>query len=295
MDFDKQYFEARAAAVAWLNKSPRHRSYALGLDILERMRYKPLLCRRLRMHQENSTLKKYLTQALSDGVNVYRNPTNKRHEDVVPAELEVMDAGIHQGVKEEVGTAATGESEIAIDKYPRNVQTIYRWFAKAYKERDRLHREMAGVGESNDTTSMSRRKELSDRINELSAWMDTLYHYREAYHDSGIIPTDEDMERLRQEKEVPPTTKTIPGEKESSLYKKNEDFATMGRDELAKRVRSLQTTLTRKRNQLLYQTDGKQDKSNPMPPCPKRTKLEAQVRILDEKLYQAKTALAKFG
>ena len=39
----------------------------------------------------------------------------------------------------------------------------------------------------------------------------------------------------------------------------------------------------------------KMDKDNPMPPCPMRTKLETQVRILEDKLYHAKSAMAKFG
>ena len=292
MEFDNQYYKAREAAGAWLNKEPRHRNYQSGIEILERMRFKPLLCRRLRMHPENALTRNILTQALRDGANVCRNPSNPKYADTIPAELEVADGGAHQSVSEEKRVTV----EMPSGNYPKNVQTVYRWFAKAYKERDQLHRELRGVGETNDSLSMERRKELLGRIDYLSDYMDRLYQMREAYQRSGIVPTDDELEAASpNQKATEPEPAVIQGEASSSLRKKSEDFSSMGRDELTRRIHSLRTGLTKKTNMLRYQKEGKKDKENPMPPCPKRTKIETQVRILEEKLYQARTALALLG
>jgi hypothetical protein len=51
----------------------------------------------------------------------------------------------------------------------------------------------------------------------------------------------------------------------------------------------------RKQNQLLYQSTKVEEKENPMPFCPARTKLEVQVELLKDKLYNIDKALARFG
>lgn len=284
MDLNEQYYEARKAAVKWLNRDSWKRDYKQGVEILSKMGFKPLLCKRLSMHKGNDALMRILDMTLRDAC-AYRK--DKDYVDEIPPELEVMDAGSHQPVKEE--KEMTKEEKIAT--YPPTVQKVYRLFAKAYKDRDKLHKQLCGIGESNDTTSMERRKDLSDRIESLTAYMDNLYVLREAYHDSGIIPTDEDIDNL----EAPTSAPEIQGESSSSLRTKNEDYAVMERDELAKRIHSMKTTITRKRNMLRYQKPKKMDKDNYMPPCPLRTKLETQIRILEDKLYHAKAAMAKFG
>lgn len=283
MEFDKQYYEARKAAIKWLNRD--RRDYKQGVDILAAMRFKPLLCKRLSMHQGNEVLMKILNVALRDACKACRN--NKEYPDEIPPELEVMDAGAHQPVQEE--KQMTKEEKIAT--YPPTVQKVYRLFAKAYKDRDRLHKQLCGVGESNDNTSMERRKELSDKIESLTAYMDKLYTLREAFHVSNVIPTEEDINNI----DAPSAAPEIEGESSSSLRNKNEDYSSMEREELAKRIHSMKTSLTRKKNLLKYQVTKRLDKENIMPPCPMRTKLETQIRILEDKLYHAKSAMAKFG
>lgn len=285
MEFNEQYFKARAAAVKWLNRESRRRDYKQGVDILAAMGFKPLLCKRLSMHQGNDTLMRILNVALRDACKAYRG--KKEYKDEIPPELEVMDAGTHQPVKEE--KKMTKEERIAT--YPPTVQKVYRLFAQAYKERDKLHKQMCNVGESNDNTSMERRKELSEKIDSLTAYMDWLYSMREAYHVSEIIPTEEEIGKT----DAPQKAPEIPGESSSSLRNKNEDYSSMERDELAKRIHSMKTSLTRKQNMLKYQVPKKLDKENNMPPCPMRTKLETQIRIIEDKLYHARAAMAKFG
>ena len=288
MEFDKQYYDARKAAIKWLNRDKR--DYKQGVDILAAMRFKPLLCKRLSMHQGNAVLMKILNVALRDACKACRS--GKEYVDEIPPELEVLDAGTHQPVEEE--KQMTEEEKVAdspIENYPPTVQKVYRLFAKAYKDRDKLHRQLCGVGENNDNLSMERRKELSDKIEALTAYMDKLYTLREAFHVSNAIPTEDDINNLGSPSEAP----EIEGEASSSLRQKNEDYSSMERDELAKRIHSMKTAITRKQNMLRYQVQKKMDKDNPMPPCPMRTKLETQVRILEDKLYHAKSAMAKFG
>lgn len=292
MDINEKYFELRDDIIRWLRREPKKRNYQQGLDLLGKIGFKPALCRRLKMAKaENPTLVLILTQTLRDAANFYRNPNNPKYEDVIPAELEVVESGTHQSVATE---SAAVQEEQKEDKYPKNISLVFRWFGDAYKRRDILHREMRGVGEGNDAASMARRKDLSERINSLSDYMDKLYQHREAYNTSGIVPTDEQIEQLRPIAKAEPPAK-IKGEESSSLRKKEEDYASMDREQLMKRVHSLQTVLTKKRNLLLYQTERRKDKENPMPICPRRTKIEAQVRIIDEKLFQARSCLAKFG
>ena len=114
------------------------------------MRFKPLLCKRLSMHQGNAVLMRILDVALRDACKACRG--NKDYADEIPPELEVMDSGTHQPAKEE--KEMTKEEKIAT--YPPTVQKVYRLFAQAYKDRDKLHKQMCKIGEDNDTTSMER-------------------------------------------------------------------------------------------------------------------------------------------
>lgn len=294
MEIDNNYYAEREQAIRWLQRDANKRDFAQGLSILERMRFKPLLCRRLRMNKECPTTVAILTAALRDGVNFYRNPSRPKYADVIPAELEVEESGMHQDVATEAGITVAEKKTSG--NYPPNVAKVYKWFADAYNMRDRLHRDLRGIGEGNDAQSMARRKDLATRIDNLSARMDRLYMLREAYHDSGIIPTDEELAELAPNAPAPASpAPVIEGESSSTLRKKDEDFASMGRDELMRRIHSMQTAITRKRNMLLYQATSKKAKENPMPLCPRRTKIEAQIRILEEKLYHARSCLAKFG
>lgn len=293
MEFDDKYFKARQEGVAWLNTS--RRDYKTGVAVLAKLGYKPLLQCRLAMSQGNDVLKRILVQAVTDGCNFYRDPSKPKHADIVPAEVVNATDGRHTPVDEEQKAAATPTDS----SMPGNVRTLCRWFARAYKQRDILHREMRGVGDSNDTQSMERRRLLSDRINALSDYMDAIYPIRKAYFDEGVVPSDDDMQRIgAPEALVPsPPAPSAPSSKPiaASLRLKDEDYDGMSVAELRTRKHSVRTLLVKKRNLLLYQSERRGDKENPMPDCPKRIKLEAQCRVFEDKLYEIEKALAKRG
>lgn len=81
----------------------------------------------------------------------------------------------------------------------------------------------------------------------------------------------------------------------ASLRIKDEDFDAMAVAELRKRKHSVRTTITKKRNLLLYQSESKAPTENPLPSCPRRTKIETQLRSLEDKLYKIEKALARKG
>ena len=306
MLFDKNYFEAREAAVKWLRRDASRQDYAEGVALLERLKFKPLLAHRLRLAIGNPTMHRFLVQALTDGVNVYRNPESPKFADVIPAEVEEVTSGTlppppsppspsentEQSASQEIGTQST---------FPATVRTIMKWYSDAYRRRDRLHREMRGLGESNDHSVMARRKTLSDRINLLTDYMDEVYPLRESYDTLKQAPSSEaidavgpfDIWAVRHSMSSPekPADAPVP----ASFRLKDEDFSKMSLAELRKRRSSIRSMLVRKSNQLLYQSDSKQEKENPMPLCPERTKLEKQVEGLKQKLYLVMKALSEFG
>ena len=296
MNFDDQYFKAREEAIAWLNRRPDRRDYDAGVAILGRMRFKPQLHRRLAMSKGNDVLQRILVQAVTDGCNFYRNPSSRKYADEVPAEVVNLTDAPKATVAEETMAATTQPD----DSMPANVRTIVRWFSRAYKQREILHREMRGVGEGNDQQSMDRRRSLSERINVLSEYMDRLYPLREAFFQGGDVPSDATLEQLgppeRQASSAPSSaSQTESSTVAASLRIKEEDYDAMTVAQLRRRKHSVRTLATKKRNLLLYQSENKAQKENPMPSCPRRTKIETQLRSLDEKLYAIDNALARKG
>lgn len=309
MLFDKNYFEAREAAVKWLRRDPSRQNYEEGVALLERLKFKPLLAHRLRMGTGNPMMHRFLVQALTDGVNVYRNPTSPRFADTIPAEVEEATSGTMppppSPQTEQAAVPSTVQSSVqsdrAVSSFPSTVRTIMKWYSDAYRRRDRLHREMRALGESNDPTTMARRKALSDRINALTDYMDEVYPLRESYDTLKQIPSTEDIDAIgsfdmwsvRHSMADKESSTEAPAP--ASFRLKDEDFSKMSLAELRKRRSSIRTMLVRKGNQLLYQSDSKQEKENPMPLCPERTKIEKQVEGLKQKLYLVIKAISEFG
>lgn len=294
MEFDEHYFKAREEGIAWLNRRPDRRDYTTGVGILGRMGFKPLLHRRLAMSDGNDVLQRILVQAITDGCNFYRNPSNKKYADVVPAEVVNLTEAPRPTIAEETAAATTEPSS----SMPANVITLCRWFSRAYRQREILHRELRGVGEGNDSQSMERRRSLSDRINVLSEYMDRIYPIREACLHGGEVPSDEEMNKIGPpERQAPSATPQSPSPPlmAASLRIKDEDFDAMAVAELRKRKHSVRTTITKKRNLLLYQSESKAPTENPLPSCPRRTKIETQLRSLEDKLYKIEKALARKG
>lgn len=114
--------------------------------------------------------------------------------------------------------------------------------------------------------------------------MDALAPLKEAYDRDGKVPDKTEFENIalsvqqKQSAEPEPKTET--------------DYKSMDTEALRKRRKSLTNQITRKENQLLYQSDSKQPAENPMPDSPKRVKLTNQVESLKAERSKVEYELA---
>jgi hypothetical protein len=126
--------------------------------------------------------------------------------------------------------------------------------------------------------------------------MDALYPLRERYEKNNVIPSIEEINAIEQVKSNAPENNIPESNISNSSFRiKDENFEEMSLDALKKRRHTIKSALVKKQNLLQYQVEKKLDKPHLMPDCPLRIKLEKQVEILTEKMYQADKALAKFG
>ena len=284
-----EYTKARQQAVNWLKKDPHRRDFNEGLDILTRMNFQALTVKSLRMRGDTPAARRILNERMHTAVAV-RHPAPLTEHPSLPS------LGEGQGVG---SPSSLGEGSAADSPLPPTVERVTILYADVYKRRDILHRQLRNVGDRNDQTSIERRKILQEDITRLSDLMDALFPLKDAYYTTGTIPTDEQIEQAINTHSS--SLKPIPSGGEggrltqSSLRKKEEDFSDMSRQQLQKRRHNIKTQLTKKENLLRYQVERKAKKENPMPPCPKREKIAAQITMLKEKLYLIEIAIAKLG
>ena len=277
-----EYTKARQQAVNWLKKDPYRRDFNEGLDILTRMNFQSLTVKSLRMRGDTPAARRILNERMHTAVAV-RHPSS-----LIPSPSSRIPH-----------PAPLGEGSAADSPLPHTVERVTILYADAYKRRDILHRQLRNVGDRNDQTSVERRKILQEDITRLSDLMDALFPLKDAFYTTGTIPTDEQIAQAINTHLSSPTPIPSGGEggrlTQSSLRKKEEDFSTMSRQQLQKRKHNIKTQLTKKENLLRYQVERKAKKENPMPPCPKREKIAAQITMLKEKLYLIELAIAKLG
>ena len=112
--------------------------------------------------------------------------------------------------------------------------------------------------------------------------MEALWALRKRYDEDGTIPTFDEIEKACAE------TVTVKKEEE-----KPEDLTALDDTTLKRQRSSTKTMLTKKQNMLLYQTQSKQEKPNPMPDCPKRVVLEKEVEHLQARLTSLEYEIAR--
>lgn len=293
MEFDKQYFDARDQAFKWLSKDYHQRNFKDGIFLLSQMRFKPLLCTRLKMHGDTPIARRNLVTAIRDAANFYKAENLSKY-DIIPAELINEESVPKMPVKVEAERLKNDTEKFS--SYPESIRILLKRYADSYKERAIMHRSLMSVGEENDPESCKKRKDISDNIESLTKYMDALYLLRERFEKEHIVPTIEEINGIEQVKaETPKKNEPVRDVSKSSFRIKDENFEDMTLDALKKRRHTIKSALVKKQNLLQYQVEKKLDKPHLMPDCPLRIKLEKQVEILTEKMYQADKALAKFG
>lgn len=271
----------RESAIAWMNG---RRDFNQGIAVLEKAGFKPGVVARLKMAGSSGpSAALRLKHLMITLIQAWALPTQ-----------ETEDTDLEQGILDgkDVGTAEPG-GELTIKEagdrleageltgMPQPVKDIVFSFRKAYVERDKLHRMLAGMGEDNSPEAVEKRKGMSDRIEELSMEMDRLYPQFDAYVKEKKIP---EVEEPEEEKAEEAGTRT---------EGQGMDFEKMTVENLKFMKKSVSTKILRATNRLLYQSETKQEKANPMPDGPERVKYETKIKVLSDRLEQIKMELAR--
>lgn len=272
----KDYLAFREEAIRWINGK---RVFSQGIDILERSGFKPGVVGRLKRVGENGPAAparlKHLMLTL---IQAWALP-----------ESELQDSDLEHGVQDgkdipvtdpvaELSMKEVGDQLEAggLEQLPQEIKDIVFEFRRAYIERDKLHRMLAGLGEDNSMDVVEKRKNLSDGINRLSEEMDRMYPLFDEYVKKHAVRTVNE----------PKPYKEIPTKREGNIE-------AMPTENLKFMKKSLSTKILRATNRLLYQSETKQEKANPMPDGPERVKYETKIKMLSGRLEQIKMELAR--
>lgn len=272
----QNYLAFREEAIRWINGK---RVFSQGIDILERSGFKPGVVGRLKRAGENgpaaSVRLKHLMLTL---IQAWALPKS-----------ELQDSDLEHGVQDGKDIPVTdlvGELSIkevgdkleagGLEQLPQEIKDIVFDFRRAYIERDKLHRMLAELGEDNSTDVVEKRKNLSDGINRLSEEMDRMYPLFDEYVKKYEVRT---VNEPQPDKEIP--------------TKREGNIEAMPTENLKFMKKSLSTKILRATNRLLYQSETKQEKANPMPDGPERVKYETKIKVLSGRLEQIKMELAR--
>lgn len=283
MILSQDYFDARSQAMKWLALPIGKRNYAAGLLVLGKSGYKPNIHALLVRKGEQPWTVEKLTTCLRDVIQLYYNPNDPRFEDVPDVDVLNDSDGEHQPISEQDAMAKSAEVS-SFEQMPEVMQLVVKAFADAYKQRARLARQRVEIGENNDEESVARRKAIGEQMDQLTSYMDALAPLKEAYDRDGSVPSRDDYDNIA-------SSVMKPDKKPAA--NNAVDYKSMDTEKLRTRRKSLTDQITRKENQLLYQSNSKQNVENPMPDSPKRVKLLKQVENLKAERSKVEYELAE--
>ncbi|WP_293526020.1 hypothetical protein [Prevotella sp.] len=283
MILSQDYFDARSQAMKWLALPIGKRNYAAGLLVLGKSGYKPNIHALLVRKGEQPWTVEKLTTCLRDVIQLYYNPNDPRFEDVPDVDVLNDSDGEHQPISEQDAMAKSAEVS-SFEQMPEVMQLVVKAFADAYKQRARLARQRVEIGENNDEESVARRKAIGEQIDQLTSYMDALAPLKEAYDRDGSVASRDDYDNIA-------SSVMKPDKKPAA--NNAVDYKSMDTEKLRTRRKSLTDQITRKENQLLYQSNSKQNVENPMPDSPKRVKLLKQVENLKAERSKVEYELAE--
>lgn len=187
-------------------------------------------------------------------------------------------------IKEEIPAEKVKLSLIGdkpIDSYPDSVKRLVNEYSGLYLERGISHRELVALGESNEAEVVESRRVLIEKIKVTSDRMELLNEAFEEYEKDGTLPEEEKLWPEKKEEETGGSgTKNLEGIniEKLTILKKN-----------------IQSSVTKDRNLLLYQTKTKGKKENPMPKGPKRTTLEKRIAKKETEIVKINQQIADLG
>lgn len=274
----------RQAAIDWLNGK---QDFMEGLAILKKSGFKPGVVRRLETIGESETTLMHL----KENINLYIQFIGKEPEDTD------ADLGVIQG-KQPVVLKQEDEVALSIDELaqkfevssaaPTGTSRTIIMYAQLYRSRERAHREMAQVPETNDDENVTARRKLSDTIDSCTSQMEKLYPLIKDYLETKKEISHEELDEVLKEKEESDDDEGD-GEKGGA----SDELDALSKEELQKRLKSAKTKILRKKNLLEFQQETKAAAPNPLPDCPKRVKYETEIAQLEKEVKALQYAIAR--
>ena len=290
MKLSQDYFDARTQAMKWLALPVNKRNFAVGLQILGKSGYKPNVHAMLVRKGEQPCTVEKLTTCLRDVIQVYYNPDDPRFAEVPDVDDLNDRDGEHQSVSEQESMAKSADTT-SFKQMPEVMQLVVKAYADAYKQRAKLARQRTEIGEANDDESVERRKNIGIQMDQLTSYMDALAPLKEAYDHEGTVPDRATFDSIKNYSMVTKCVAAVDQRPKVTVGKV--DYHLMYTVQLRTRRKSLTNQITRKENQLLYQSNSKQAVENPMPDSPKRVKLLKQVENLKAERSKVEYELAE--
>ncbi|WP_308229779.1 hypothetical protein [uncultured Prevotella sp.] len=290
MKLSQDYFDARTQAMKWLALPVNKRNFAVGLQILGKSGYKPNVHAMLVRKGEQPWTVDKLTTCLRDVIQVYYNPDDPRFAEVPDVDDLNDRDGEHQSVNEQESMAKSADTT-SFKQMPEVMQLVVKAYADAYKQRAKLARQRTEIGENNDDESVARRKQIGEQMDQLTSYMDALAPLKEAYDHDGTVPDRATFDSIKNYSMVTKCMAAFDQRPKVTVGKV--DYHLMYTVQLRTRRKSLTNQITRKENQLLYQSNSKQAVENPMPDSPKRVKLLKQIESLKAERSKVEYELAE--
>ena len=289
MKLSQDYFDARTQAMKWLALPVNKRNFAVGLQILGKSGYKPNVHAMLVRKGEQPWTVDKLTTCLRDVIQVYYNPDDPRFAEVPDVDDLNDRDGEHQSVSDQESMAKSADTA-SFKQMPEVMQLVVKAYADAYKQRAKLARQRTEIGENNDDESVARRKQIGEQMDQLTSYMDALAPLKEAYDHDGTVPDRATFDSIKNYSMVTKCMAAFDQRPKVTVGKV--DYHLMYTVQLRTRRKSLTNQITRKENQLLYQSNSKQAVENPMPDSPKRVKLLKQIESLKAERSKVEYELA---
>lgn len=269
-------------AVSWLNSS---RDFDEGIKILTDARFRPGVTRKLarEKHRPGSSERLLVNmRSLVDAFCVSEQDLSEISADT-DAELHVFDG------EEDTAEPVAASGILSHENDEGNIGIVVKRYASLYRMRDQAFKQLKQVGEKNDDASCIVRKQLTEQIESCTDQMEDIYPFYEKFKASGEQPSDDDIQQL-EEKSQAASKKT-----ETDAEEPSKDLSVMDKDELVKEQYNIAKRVTRTKNKLLYQSENRLDKENPMPAGSKRLKLEKRLEKLTAELEQVKIRILELS
>lgn len=267
-------------ALKWLNGK---RDFDKGISILTEARFRPGVTRKLAKEKSRPGANERLLVNMRSLVSAFSTSADDSlYEDT--------DANLHVFEGKDDEPAASPEAEKGIISHAEddtNLGIIAKRYADLYKQRARAFNQLKQVGEKNDDASCILRQQLTEQIESCTDQMEAIYPFYEKFKASGEQPSDDDIQQLEEKSQAAAKNTETDAEEPSK------DLSIMDKDELTKEQYNIAKRIARTKNKILYQSENRLDKENPLPEgSPKRIKLEKRLERLEQELERVKVIIA---